>query len=308
MKKARSVPDYMGRILSPAGVPQGSCFQIAPGYLVTAWHVLQMTMELSEDDGDEGAVFVDHLSTPGSAMIRATRVAGDKKADLALLKVEDPFPGSVRLVRSSDAVAPGEELIIVGHAVIRDGPDQPDLVWTEARGEWEGQTRRGDLILGRLRSMDVLQGMSGAPVRRRKDDSVVGVVSARYNTIDGWFSNSVWVARTAELRELCRGHVDLTKDRWVGFAAAGAAFSATEFVMKRKAEASTDAVREATLHVPANGSTPEKPSVVDKTPGGGGAPDAMDAPGPPDGLEEIVENMGTSAAKSVARFIRDYLF
>lgn len=299
----------MGRVLSPAGVPQGSCFQIAPGYLVTAWHVLQMTMALSEDDGDEGAVSVDHLSTPGSVMISATRVAADKKADLALLKIKDPFPGSVRLVRSSDGVAPGEELIIVGHAVIRDGPDRPDLVWTEARGEWEGQTRRtDDLILGRLRSMDVLQGMSGAPVRRRKDDSVVGVVSARYNTIDGWFSNSVWVARTAELRELCRGHVDLTKDRWVGFAAAGTAFSAAEFVMKRKSEASTEAVREATPHVPASSSTPENPSVTDKAPGGVGAPDTMDAPGPPDGLGEIAENMGTSAAKSVARFIRDYLF
>lgn len=155
--------------------------------------------------------------------------------------------------------------------------------------------------------MDVLQGMSGAPVRRRKDGSVVGVVSARYNTIDGWFSNSVWVARTAELRELCRGHVDLAKDRWVGFAAAGTAFSAAEFVMKRKSEASTEAVREATLHVPSKNSTPEKPSVADKEPGGG-APYATDTPGPPDGLEEIAENMGTSAAKSVARFIRDYLF
>jgi hypothetical protein len=155
--------------------------------------------------------------------------------------------------------------------------------------------------------MDVLQGMSGAPVRRRNDDSVVGVISARYNTIDGWFSNSVWVARTAELRELCRGHVDLAKDRWIGFAAAGTAFSAAEFAMKRKTEAGTEAVREATLQAPPKGSTPEKPPVSDNAPGGG-APDTMDAPGPPDGLGEIAENMGASAAKSVARFIRDHLF
>ena len=44
--------------------------------------------------------------------------------------------------------------------------------------------------------------MSGAPVRRLSDDAVVGIISARYNTADGWGRDSVWVARCEDLAAL----------------------------------------------------------------------------------------------------------
>ena len=34
------VPGYLGRVLDGDGAPVGTCFQVAPGVLVTAWHVL----------------------------------------------------------------------------------------------------------------------------------------------------------------------------------------------------------------------------------------------------------------------------
>ena len=44
--------------------------------------------------------------------------------------------------------------------------------------------------------------MSGGPVRCQSDGVIVGVVSARYNSADGWLRDSVWIARTENLRPL----------------------------------------------------------------------------------------------------------
>ena len=51
------VPGYLGRVLDDDGVPVGTCFQVAPGVLVTAWHVL-------DDIGaaEEAEVSVDPLA------------------------------------------------------------------------------------------------------------------------------------------------------------------------------------------------------------------------------------------------------
>ncbi|WP_407562326.1 hypothetical protein [Streptomyces sp. 184] len=217
MTKKHPVPDYVGRILSSSGVPQGTCFQLAPGYLVTAWHVAQGTLAL----GDDAVLRVDRLRDPGAGRITARVLAEDRKADLALLAADAAFPGSARLLRGARSVGQAEPVTVVGHALIHETAGNPPVVWVEALGEWQGETRRGDdVTLGRFHSRDVLPGMSGAPVRQRSDDSVVGVVSARYNTADGWLANSVWAGRVDDLRALCAGRVDLDRGRWTGFAAA----------------------------------------------------------------------------------------
>jgi S1-C subfamily serine protease len=223
MTKRHPVPAYLGRVLSPSGVPQGTCFQIAPGWLVTAWHVAQATFAL----GDDEALRVDRLSEPGAERIPARVVSEDRKADLVLLRADKAFPTSARLLRSSRSVRHSEPVTVLGHALVQETGDKPPVLWVEALGEWQGEARRtDDVTLGRFYSRDVLSGMSGAPVRQRSDDSVVGVVSARYNTSDGWLVHSVWSGRVEDLRELCKGHVDLHESRWAGFA--GAATVAAE--------------------------------------------------------------------------------
>ena len=43
------VPGYLGRVLDGDGGPVGTCFQVAPGVLVTAWHVLDDIGAAAED-------------------------------------------------------------------------------------------------------------------------------------------------------------------------------------------------------------------------------------------------------------------
>src|SRR2546429_434050 len=85
-----------------------------------------------------------------------------------------------------------------------------DYGYLDAAGTWQGGTTRDDQVpLGRLASTSVLPGMSGAPVVRTADGAVVGIVSARYNSADGWLRDSVWVARTEDLRHLLAGLTDV---------------------------------------------------------------------------------------------------
>ncbi|MEO3761858.1 serine protease [Streptomyces sp. B8F3] len=306
MTKTHPVPDYVGRILSSSGVPQGTCFQLAPGYLVTAWHVAQGTLSL----GDDEVLRVDRLRDPGADRITARVLADDRKADLALLEADAPFPGSARLLRGSRSVTYGEPVTVVGHAVMYEAAGKPPVVWVEALGEWQGEVRRADdVTLGRFHSRDVLPGMSGAPVRQRSDDSVVGVVSARYNTADGWLANSVWAGRVDELRALCAGHLDLDESRWFGFAAAaggGAAAVAEDMLRKRRDD---PAIEVRTETAPAPGREPGEP-VAPVAPAGTGTGAAdVPVPGGPgeSGSDAVTGEVTQGVLERVTHWILDKL-
>jgi hypothetical protein len=53
----RRVPGFLGRVLDGSAQPVGTCFQVTPGVLVTAWHVLD---DLGAGDVD-AVVEVDPL-------------------------------------------------------------------------------------------------------------------------------------------------------------------------------------------------------------------------------------------------------
>ncbi len=196
------VPGFLGRVLDAGGEPVGTCFQVAPGLLATAWHVLE-----GVGAGDVGGVVgVDPLA--GGERRSATVVAVDALSDLAVLETATPLRTSVTGLAVTDGVAPGSDVVITGVSAV-DDPGH-EYRYLDAGGVWAGGTTRDDQVpLGRLRSSDVMPGMSGAPVRRRTDDVVVGVVSARYNSADGWLRDSVWVARSESLGALCEGLTSL---------------------------------------------------------------------------------------------------
>ena len=195
------VPGYLGRVLDQEGAAAGTCFQVAPGVLVTAWHVL--------DDigaaGDDDRVAVDPLG--GGAAFTAQVARTDPLRDLAVLTCEAGLERVAGPLAAADQMPLRALVSVTGHAA----PDDPGHVYRflEAPGEWAGGTTRDDAVpLGRLTATAVVPGMSGAPVVRDRDGAVVGVVSGRYNSADGWLAGTVWVTRAEDLMVLLDGIAD----------------------------------------------------------------------------------------------------
>ncbi|WP_330232606.1 CHAT domain-containing protein [Nocardia sp. NBC_00508] len=188
------VPGYLGRILDGA-YPVGSCFQVAPGVIATALHVLD-----DIDAGREGAVVRVDALAGGIPAFEATVTRTDALHDLAVLNSRGRLSESVAGWAATDRIDLTVPAVVTGVSVF---PDEHTHRFLDAPGYWGGGTTRDDEIpLGRFVSSAVVRGMSGAPVRRLSDDVVIGVVSQRYNSADGWGRDSVWVARVEDLQPL----------------------------------------------------------------------------------------------------------
>ena len=189
------IPLYLGRILTRSGTPVGTCFQVAPGVLVTAWHVLRDLRA-----GEVGSfVDVDALAGGDQPVVRAEVVSVDESRDLALLRREIPLPGTIEAVSLTDAVAPDTKIVVTGVAKVEDPGHEYGFLTTT--GDWRGETTRNNVPQSYFTSDSVAVGMSGAPVRRAADDAVVGVVLARFNS-DRWLKYAVWTARVEDFRAL----------------------------------------------------------------------------------------------------------
>ncbi|MEV0326875.1 trypsin-like peptidase domain-containing protein [Micromonospora echinospora] len=192
------VPGFLGRILDATGRPEGTCFQVAPGIFVTAWHVLR-NVSAATDTGDIGGlVRVDPLR--GGDSFTAEVINVDRVHDLGVLRAESSLPAVVPGVVGTDDVELRAHVAVTGSVYL---PDEQEYRFLDAAGQWAGGTTRDGVRLGRLTAGDVMRGMSGAPVLD-VNNTVVGVVSARYNTDDVWARNTVWVARTEDLAPLLR--------------------------------------------------------------------------------------------------------
>jgi tetratricopeptide (TPR) repeat protein len=193
-----SVPAYLGRILDGGGGPVGTCFQVAPGVLVTAWHVLDEFAGAVPD----ARVLVDPLG--GGESFQTTVARLDQVHDLAVLTCEDRLPGTAGELVATDRMAPGTPVTVTGHCVIDDAGHTARSLTTI--GQWAGPATWEDAMpTGRMTAESLLPGMSGAPVIRTGDGTVAGVVAGRYNSVDGWLAGTVWVVRTEDLVALLNG-------------------------------------------------------------------------------------------------------
>lgn len=189
----RPTEDCIGRVLDPDGRALGTCFQVAPGVLVTAFHVVAGPVGRS--------VLVEAVDdAAGRAPARVTRV--DVEADLAVLERDRPLAASISGFATADTTPPGAEVLVTGAGSgLAPG-------WTQVFGIWHGGTVRDARVpLGRLTSDAVTPLMSGAPVVRASDGLVVGLVTSRYNSSDGWLRNSVWISRAESIEQLLGGLV-----------------------------------------------------------------------------------------------------
>src|SRR5437870_5136685 len=99
------VPAYLGRVLNSDGAPVGTCFQVSPGILVTAWHVV--------DDIGGTTVSIDALNGAGeTASAEVVRV--DPLHDLAVLTTSVPLDASVKGLFATDWVDLNTKVAVTG--------------------------------------------------------------------------------------------------------------------------------------------------------------------------------------------------
>jgi len=192
------VPGYLGRVLDGDGAPVGTCFQVLPGVLVTACHVLD---DIGAALGD-APVRVDPLA--GGDAFDAVVVRVDPARDLAVLAAAACLAAVSGPLTATDQVLVRTPVAATGHVVLEDR--ECTYRFLTAVGQWAGGTTRDNVIpLGRMIADRVVPGMSGAPVVRDGDHAVAGVISGRYNSADGWPPSTVWIARTEDLLPLLDG-------------------------------------------------------------------------------------------------------
>src|ERR1044071_2174839 len=200
------VPGYLGRVLDGDGDPLGTCFQVAPKVLVTAWHVLDQLGAATVG----APVRVDPLQGGHAFEAEVRRL--DPVHDLGVLAGAGSLPESAGPLTATDELKLRTKVFATGHAVLDD--DAHTLRLLTAVGEWGGPITRDDSIaIGRMIADRVLPGMSGAPVVRESDNAVAGVVSGRYLDADGWPPSTAWVARTEDLLTLLAGLAEVTMRR-----------------------------------------------------------------------------------------------
>ncbi|MBK6970244.1 MAG: trypsin-like peptidase domain-containing protein [Candidatus Microthrix sp.] len=164
----------------------GTAFQVTPGVLVTAWHVLRDVG--APDVGD--AVVVCQFGS--DADLGGTVGQIDQVVDLGVVQVREPLDASVGGLVASSLVPNGAMVEIQGASHIDDfDHDRPDVQMT---GVWQGPSSEDEIVVARLTTEAVVPGMSGAPVRLLGSDQVVGVVKARYETDSTVLERTVWAA------------------------------------------------------------------------------------------------------------------
>ena len=194
---------YLGLLLDLDGMPCGTCFQVAPGVLVTAWHVLDGIGAAVE----EARVLLEPLAGGDQFGAVVTRV--DAVRDLAVLISDTALPAITGRLTASDQMPLRTAVTVTGYSAM-ENPDKA-LRFLSVSGHWAGGTTWNDTVpLGRVVSTALAAGMSGAPVIRDSDGLIAGVVSGRYNSADGWLAGTVWVARTEDLARLLNGIADVS--------------------------------------------------------------------------------------------------
>ncbi len=200
------VPGYLGRVLDDDGAPVGTCFQVSPRVLVTAWHVLDAIGAASEG----APVRVDPLA--GGAAFGAVVVRFDPLRDLAVLTCDAALPEVAGELTATGQMKLRTEVSVTGHSVIEGSGHIARSLTTI--GRWTGPARWEQAVpTGRMTAEALMPGMSGAPVIRDGDGAVAGVVSGRYNSADGWLTGTVWVARTEDLLPLLVGVATVSMPR-----------------------------------------------------------------------------------------------
>ena len=215
-------PGFIGQVLDGGGATVGTCWLVAPGWVLTAAHVAQAAgadvvaasvaaervFSAAADRADERAVTLRlkrGLAETGPVIEGRVRRA-DTVIDLALVKIDaESWDSAPAGLADSENVKPKEVVVVTGAAELADAREDAALIASSTTGLWDmGGLRKDSLYLAKIKASGVLPNMSGAPVIRAEDSTVVGLVTSRYNSADGWGRDTVWVVGGRAIEQFCR--------------------------------------------------------------------------------------------------------
>ena len=215
-------PGFIGQVLDDDGATVGTCWLVAPGWVLTAAHVAQAAgadvvaasvaaeraFSAAAARTDERAVMLRlrrGLKKTG-AVIKGRVRRADTVVDLALVKIDaEAWDSAPAELADSEDVKPKEVVVVTGAAELADAREDAALIASSTAGHWdEWGLYENSVRLSKIKASGVLRNMSGAPVIRDKDSTVVGLVTGRYNSADGWGRDMVWVVSGRAIEQFCR--------------------------------------------------------------------------------------------------------
>ena len=213
-------PGFIGQVLDGDGATVGTCWLVAPGWVLTAAHVAQAAGadvvaasvaaagrdNASHDDGQTVTLWLRRGLAETGPVIEGRVRRADTVVDLALVEIDaESWDSAPAGLADSEDVKPKEVVVVAGAAELADAREDAALIASSTAGRWDGWGLFNDsLRLAKITTPGVPSNMSGAPVIRVKDNAVLGLVTGRYNSADGWDRDMVWVVGGRAIEQFCR--------------------------------------------------------------------------------------------------------
>ena len=214
-------PGFIGQVLDGGGATVGTCWLVAPGWVLTAAHVAQVAgadvvaasvaaeraFSAAAARTDERAVMLRlrrGLKKTG-AVIKGRVRRADTVVDLALVKIDAEAWDSAPAELADSTDLEGKTVVVTGMAELADAREDAALIASSTTGSWDGWGLFNDsLYPPKIKASGALPNMSGAPVLRAGVSTVLGLVRSRYNSADGWGRDIVWVVGSRAIEQFCR--------------------------------------------------------------------------------------------------------
>lgn len=196
-ESAEAYQRFLGALIGEDGNKVGTCFQIRENVLVTAYHVFKDAV------GTSGRESVRFVPLNGGGIGNARLHGYDEDHDLAVLWTETPLPASVPFLSRSKDIDPETKFHLQGPAELTESYDSEPYDFLPATGTFLGISldQRGR-TMARGYAPQVEPGMSGCPALREKDGAVIGVLSKRYHSGDGWSAGTIFMSCIESLEPL----------------------------------------------------------------------------------------------------------
>ena len=195
-------PEHYTFVISHGNV-RGTAFLVhEDGILATCFHTIQHAFgKLTVPQGQ----MVQWRTLDGEEGMAVVLSFYDKAKDVALLQVVGALPAGLKpvpLIRS-DAVEGGIKFSTRGFGRMIDRAHSYES--TSAIGEIVGVSERDGIQVIQLKSSNLLEGMSGAPIYCKSVGGVIGLLSARYSVDPNkhlWMRDTGWAAQSEAIVSL----------------------------------------------------------------------------------------------------------